>query len=509
MTPRGCLLLALAAASFALPASGAAPPPADTAPALAQSIDRLLADHWKQQNLTPAPAADDLALLRRVTLDLAGRVPTPAELDAFAADRSADRFATAVRRLMRGPEFAAHFATVLDELIQGRPAGDAFAGYLRRALVARKGWDMIFREVMVGPWTDEDPKPARLFLERRARDLDVMTVDVTRAFFGVDVSCARCHNHPLVKDWKREHYYGMAAFLVRTTGGKGNVGEKTEGEARFAGKDGKERVIPMMFLSGKRLQDPPRPKSPRERFSRRDALVRLALEEKHFFARAFVNRVWEYLLGRGLVDPPDQMHSANPASIPTLLDHLADDFVANGHDVPRLVAGVARSRAYRLSSRWPEQSTPPAAGHFAVARLRPLSPRQLSRSLVVALGDGSFTPSSVTLAGLDKQAAILTPDLDPRARDFQSSTREALFVSNAEAVRKLVAGEGNLASRLATMRDDGELLRTAFRAILSRSPSSDEVAELSGWLKRQGARRAACEDLAWALAASAEFRFNH
>jgi hypothetical protein len=508
MTPRGYLLLALAAASLVTPASAAAPPPADTAPALAQSIDRVLADHWKKESVTPASVADDVTLLRRVTLDLAGRVPTPAELDAFA-DRSADRFASAVRRLTCGPEFAAHFATVLDELIQGRTTGDAFAGYLRRALNARKGWDVVFREVMVGPWTDEDRKPARLFLERRARDLDVLTVDVTRAFFGVDVSCARCHNHPLVKDWKREHYYGMAAFLVRTTGGKGNVGEKLDGEAKFAGKDGKERVVPMMFLSGKTLQDPPRPKSPKERFSRRDALVRLALEEKHFFARAFVNRVWEYLLGRGLVDPPDQMHSANPASVPALLDHLADDFVANGHDVSRLVAGVVLSRAYRLDSRWPEDRTPPAAGHFAVARLRPLSPRQLSRSLVVALGDGTFAASTANLVELDKLAAALTPDLDPRTRDFQSSTREALFVSNAEAVRKLVGADGNLAARLATIRDDRELLRTAFRTILSRPPTGDEVAELSGWLKRQSGRRAACEDLVWALAASAEFRFNH
>src|SRR5262249_4256797 len=161
--------------------------------------DRLLAEHWRDRKVTPAPTADGLALLRRSTLDLAGRVPTVAELDAFAADRSPDRHAAAVRRLMAGPEFADHFATVLDEGIQNRAGGDAaFVGYLRRALRAGKGWDVVFREVLTGPWADDDRKPARLFLERRARDLDLMTVDVTRAFFGVDVSCARCHDHPLV-----------------------------------------------------------------------------------------------------------------------------------------------------------------------------------------------------------------------------------------------------------------------------------------------------------------------
>src|SRR5262249_366780 len=154
-------------------------------------------------------------------------------------------------------------------------------------------------------------------------------------------------------------------------------------------------------------------------------------------------------------------------------------------------------------SRWPEERTPPAAGHFAVARLRPLSARQMARSLVVGLGDGTFAPSMASLVALDKQAASLTPNLDPRARDFKSSTREAMFVSNAEAIRKLVATNGNLAARLATIRDDRDLLRTAFRTILSRPPSSDELTELTGWLKRQGGRRAACEDLVWALAASA------
>src|SRR5262245_59863861 len=136
MTPRGNLLLALVAASLLAP-TAPAPPPADASPTLAKEIDRLLADHWREQSLTPAAAADDLTLLRRVTLDLAGRVPTTAEIDAFTADRSAERYANTVRRLMSGPEFSAHFATVLDELIQGRPSGEAFAGYFRRALRAR------------------------------------------------------------------------------------------------------------------------------------------------------------------------------------------------------------------------------------------------------------------------------------------------------------------------------------------------------------------------------------
>lgn len=213
----------------------------------------------------------------------------------------------AVRKLLDGPEFSWYFGAVLDDMIQGSFAGNpAFVNYLRQSLRDGKRWDTMFREVMLGPWDNDERKPAAVFLDRRAKDLDRLTADVARSFFGVDISCARCHNHPLVKDWKREHYYGMAAFFVRTTGGKGVISEKADGEARFASKDGKEHVARMMFLSGQTVDDASAAKG--AKVGRREQLVRLALTDRKFFSRAFVNRLSEYLLGRGLVDPVDQMH---------------------------------------------------------------------------------------------------------------------------------------------------------------------------------------------------------
>jgi hypothetical protein len=500
--PRMAPWLAPLAGCLVLVGPAAADPPGPAAAA----IDRLLAEHWRTVGIKPAATADDATQLRRVTLDLIGRVPTARERDAFAADTAPAKYPALVGRLVRGPEFAWYFATVLDEVIQGRQAGsEPFVNYLRAALRDNKGWDAIFREVLIGPWDTDARKPAAGFLDRRVKDLDALTVDTTRAFFGVDISCARCHNHPLVKDWKRDHYYGMAAFLVRTTGGKGAVTEKADGEAKFAGKDGKETVAPMMFLTGRAVGGPANPK---EKFSRREALVRTALEERVFLSRAVVNRVWEHFFGRGLVDPVDQMHSGNPASVPALLDRLAADFAAGGYDVPGLVTAVALSRAYRLDSRWAGEPVPDP-GHLAVARVRPLSPRQFARSLVLALDDRPFDPTPERLAALDRQAAELLPALDPRTADFQSSAREALFVSNAPAVRKLVSGSG-LVTRLAKVDDDRALATAAVRAVLARPATAAELGELESWLKRhEGDRTAASEDLVWSLAASAEFRFNH
>jgi hypothetical protein len=495
------------------PATTAAeePPQRLEAAAVARKIDRLLEDHWTAAELLPASTADDLTLFRRVTLDLAGRVPTAKEVRAFAADRSPDRHARTVRQLLDGPEFAGYFATVLDEVIQGRLAGnEGFINYLRRALREGKGWDVIFREVMLGPWDTDSEKPATLFLDRRGKDLDVLTVDVGRAFFGVDISCARCHDHPLVRDWKQDHYYGLAAFLNRTESNKGKITEKADGEVKFTPRRGQQKTAPMMFLTGRTVEEPKKEAKP-TKYSRREQLVKVALEERGFLSRALVNRVWAHFLGSGLVEPVDQMHSGNPASVGPLLDWLAADFAESGYDVKRLVAAVALSRAYRLDSRWTREAPVPPPGDFAVARLRPLSPRQMAVSLVLALGEEADDRSEERVAALEKSAAELMAALDPRTADFQSSTRESLFVSNSEAVRKLVtAGGTNLTARLSALREPRQLLDTAFHTILSRPPQDAEVTKLTKWLDAQGAdRRAACASLVWALAASAEFRFNH
>jgi hypothetical protein len=483
---------------------------------VAREIDRLLQEHYRHKKIKPTPRADEATRLRRLKLDLTGRVPTLAELRAFRADSSADKYDTAARQLVSGPEFSWYFGTVLDEMIQGRLAGnEAFVNYLRRALQLGKGWDAIFREVLLGPWEAEGERPASLFLDRRAKDLDRLTVDVAQSFFGVDISCARCHNHPLVKDWKQDHYYGLAAFFNRTTSTKGKVSEKLDGEVMFVTRGGKQRTAPMMFLSGRKVDEPKQEakpeKQPQTRFSRREQLVRIALEDKVFLSRAAVNRMWAYFFGRGLVEPVDQMHSGNPASVPPLLDWLAADFVASGYNIPRLVTAITLSRAYQFDSVWPGDTLPPEPGHFAVAHLRPLSPRQLAMSLLVALGDDAkFGKPEERLRALEKPAAELMTAFDPRTADFQSSTREALFVSNSEAVRKVMAADGNnLAARLMAIRDNKELLETAFLTIFSRPPNEVERVELTKWLRQQdGNRRTMCEDLVWTLAASAEFRFH-
>jgi len=513
--------------------------PASDVAALVETVDRILNEHWQKQKLLPAEPADDATLLRRVMLDLAGRIPTTREVRDYAADKAPDKFASVVRETINGPEFDLHFATFLDDVVEGRNAGNAeFVDYLRRSLRQRITWDALFRQLLVGPWDSTEQKPASRFLNQRAKQLDLLAIDTSRAFFGVDISCAKCHDHPLVLDWTQDHFYGMEAFLNRTTGGDGTIGEKTEGEVKFLARDGAERTAPMMFLSGRKVDEPAVEPSKVgngtaagqvAKFSRRGQLVEVALEQKQFFRRAFVNRLWDYLFGRGLVHPVDQMHSANPPAVPELLDVLSRDFGETGYDMRRLVAAVVLSRGYRLSSEWPTESTVPAAEQFAVARLRPLSPRQTAYSMLIALGEeAADRPSAEQVRiervlgvnglarverylALEAQSADLAVNLDPRTSNFQTSVREALFVSNGPNLNRLATpSETNLAGRLSKIGDSKLLVDAAFLAVLSRAPTADEITLTSAWLAEQGAdRRQTCLQLVWSLVTSAEFRFNH
>jgi hypothetical protein len=244
--------------------------------------------------------------------------------------------------------------------------------------------------------------------------------------------------------------------------------------------------------------------------TRRQQLVEVALEERTYFSRAIVNRVWAYFFGRGLVQPLDQMHAANPSAVPGLLEWLGDDLATHGYRLDRLVAGIVSSRAYQLASTRGdgESSHDP---YFARAMLRPLTPHQLALSLAVATGEEG-TLTAERYRRLESQAASLARAgrLDTRSDRYQSSTTEALFLSNHPDVQRHVQPAGNnLAARLARCANTGELVETAAWAVLNRPPTVEERGYLAKWLDGHRDRGRACGQLVWALLTSAEFRFNH
>ena len=469
----------------------------------------------------PAEVADDPTFLRRVTLDLAGRVPTRQEWSEFAADAAPDKRERFIQKLMDGPEFPLYLGLLLDEIIQGPQAGNqGFRDYLRRSIAERRRWNELFQNLLIGPWDTDESKPASRFLTDRVKDLDVLTADATRVFFGIDITCAKCHDHPLVLDWTQDHYYGMASFFNRTVPGDkktGGIGEKADGEIKFLAKEGGEKVARMMFLSGRVVDEPSvEDRKQNAAYSRRRQLVEAALENRSYFSRAIVNRLWQEFFGKGLVHPADQMHSSNLPSVPGLLEWLGDDFADHGYDLHRLVGSLVCTQAYQRSSRWERTERVPDEDLLAVMRLRPLTRPQLAFSFVLATAaEGTIAALELerreNYLAIEKRAQELQGALDPRTTDFQSSAGEALFLSNHPSLQKLLEpAEGNLIARLGARENARDVVREACAALFSREPQATELDLLAGWFEQQpGPRDAVCRQLVWAMLTSAEFRFNH
>ena len=494
------------------------------------------------QNKIPAAArAGDTTLIRRLTLDLVGRIPTPAETKAFVASTAPDRRVQLVERLLASPGFVRHQAAEFDTMLMAGTRGSV-RDYLVRALKENRPWDRIFRELMLPDEKDPARKGAIEFLRQRVKDLDRLTVEVSTTFFGVNVSCAQCHDHPKVEDWKQDHFYGMKAFFARTFDNGGFLAERDYGEVRFKTTKGQERLARMMFLTGKAVETPAALKKPtaaeqkKERellesfkrkrqappppsFSARAQLVDLVLQpgQSDFFARSIVNRMWHRMFGRGLVMPLDQMHSETPPSHPELMQWLARDLVEHKYDLRRLIRGLVLSKAYARSSRF-EGAAAPLPSYFAVARVRPLTPLQLATSLRLATADpvslGTGKPEEVErrLEALENSARGYTREFDQPGDDFQVSVTEALLFSNSDRLQRDLLGEGGdrLVGRLKQIKDVKEQVDLAVRSVLSRPATADEQRLLGDYLTQRLNRPVeACRQVVWALLTSPEFRFNH
>lgn len=514
-------------------------------PVRAQTVETTIDSHVdaaiKAAGVTPAPQADDATLVRRLTLDLAGRIPTTAEVDVYVRSTDTDKRAKLVDRLIASPGFVRHQASQFEVMLnpEGNRRGGALGDYLKSAMAASKSWDKMFRELMLPDEADATMKGAADFLKSRIADADRLTNDVSVSFFGVNVSCAQCHDHPLVKDWTQDHFYGMKAFLIRTYDAGGSIAERGFGQVKYKANKGPEKVAPMMFLTGAKLDDPTaremtkdeqkkekelidaakkdKKAPPRPAFSARAKLVEVSLKDGNsdFFARSIVNRMWHRFLGSGLVNPLDQMHSENPPSHPELLAWLARDTAEHGYDLRRLARGIVMSQTYSRSSRYPTEATPDRR-LFAVAALKPFTPLQLSTSLKIAAADpAQFEKKAdaeiekaveqLEAAGRGFASLIAQP-----TENFQVGVGEALLFSNGERVARefLTDGNGTVLAKAKTMTDKADAVALLVRSAYGRAPTDAETRALVGYVERRADRPAeALRQVLWALVTGPEFRF--
>jgi len=530
----------------ALPASAwSAEPP------LHARIDELIAAALPDFAKQAAPPAADEEFVRRIYLDLVGRIPAAAEARAFLADRSTDKRARLIDQLLSSPEYARHMATVFDVTLMERRIGRhvpqaQWVEYLRDSFAANKPWDELVREILAADGSDPKTRPAaRFFLDREAEP-HLITRDIGRLFLGKNLQCAQCHDHPSIDSYKQQYYYGLFAFVNRsflfTAPGKPAVyAERADGEASYQSvfdpskttKTALPRLLDLMAVAdpklekGKEYQVPPKPGvQPVPTYSRRAALpAQVTHVENVAFRRNIANRLWAHMLGRGLVHPIDMDHENNEPSHPELLDLLADQMAAKKYDIRYLLREIALSQTYQRSSQLPAHfKEPPHPRTYLVANLKPLWPEALAWSMMQATGliDAERT-AQADKATEARLLAVLTPNLapfiaafgslpgTPEGQGFEATLDQALFVANGAQIRSwLKPRPGNLADRLLQTKTTDELIDELFLSVFTRQPSAEEKHEVTAFLKKRDKNRTeAVQDLIWALIAASEFRFNH
>lgn len=511
---------------------------------LHQKIDALILA--KSAGKPASPLADDAEFFRRVHLDLAGRIPSADETRKFLADTGPDKRTQLIDALLAGPEYPRRMADAFHVHLMER-AGDhpEWTKFLRTAFEKNKPWDQIVREILNPNTEDETARGAAFFWTKRLEnygqnpvDLPGLTRDVGRLFLGVDLQCAQCHDHLFIDDYKQADFQGLFAFTshtsIRTDVKFPAVAEKlVEKKLEFSSvfkKDkreigpklpgGSEIEIPALTKGEEFAVPPDRGKNfpGKPKFSPLQILAdQLPRAENTQFAKNAVNRLWFFMLGRGLVYPLDLHHKANPPSHPELLDLLASEFVAHKFDVKWLLREIALSQTYQRSSALPEGVNDLPAETFLVALEKPLSAEQLLRSVLLVTGELSrvLPNGAAESADYDKLRdrfvkAFAAPPREPET-EFAPSVKAALFLSNDSVVLGWLAPQsGNLADRLVQISESDKFADELYFSVLSRSPTAEERADAAAFLTKHADKRPkAIGELIWSLIASTEFCVNH
>jgi hypothetical protein len=504
------------------------------------TINWFLQTDWKKAQVIPARLCEDNVFVRRAYLDIAGHIPTKSELQQFIGDTRANKRQRLVEQLLSSDDYARHMRDVFDTVLMGRPTEQAareraesgWNSYLEGAFRSNRPWNEMVRDILVARPTDKSNQGAEWFLAERKNSYQAMAEAVAPVVYGVQIKCAQCHNHPLAWEIEQRHYWGLVAVFSRSTNVKTQdglrVGESAIGGfSNFANLKKESQPALLVFLNGKSVNEhipgpkekevddpalylvPPAGKEKSvhlaavPRVSRRAEFAEAATHENPMLARAFVNRMWDCLMGRGIVSPADQIDSRHPASHPELLDWLSRDFEQNGYNIKRLTQTIVLSRVYQLDSR-PTDKTAPLPETFARSLEKPLTGEQLYQSILIATGAGPNTA-----VGADKERAFTAafPDIMPDT--YNPSLQQALFLTNSPVLDEMLKpSPGNTTTRLMAITSPEIRVREAFLTVLGRSPDSVELKQCKQMLVSQSPERGV-KNLLWALLSEAEFKVNH
>ncbi len=508
-------------------------------------IDKLVRANWEAvksdddetgKAIKPSARSSDSEYMRRIYLDMLGRIPSVQEAKAFLGNKDSGKRVKLVEYLLNHPDYAKNFATIWTISLIGRGNQGrmvdrgALSTWIRKQFNENRPWNEVVHDIVDAKGSNKENGAVNYVLSHMEFEKVPLTSITTRVFLGRQIQCTQCHDHPMVNQWKQSHFWGINAFfkgvksrdVMKANATGAEVYDHTEVYddpsdefASFDRRDGQVGVAFPTYLDGRKI-------SQGTDVDRRAELAKFMTVDNPDLARAFVNRMWAHFMGRGLVHPVDDFKVDSQSSVPKLLDQLSADFQASGYDVKALIRWIANSEAYNLSSGV-NPSNAKDESHFSHMALKPMTPEQLFESLIVATSahkaGGGGDNDKRRDQWMRQFLFTFGNDEGTESADFQGTIPQALMMMNGELMAKAVGGQPG--SFLCTMLEQAQLQRRQpveayvvnhlFLAALSRYPTANELNKAGEYLQLNPEPNPipVMEDLFWALLNSNEFVLNH
>ena len=483
-------------------------------------IDRHVNAHLKKLNLRPSEVCDDATFLRRAHLDIIGTLPTAAETRRFLADESSDKRSQLVDALLKRPEFADFWALKWADLLrvdrQKLGQRDAYAYYrwIREQFAGNRPLDQFARALLTaeGPLDDA---PAGHFYKVVSKPGEMANA-VSQVFLGIRIACAECHHHPFDR-WSQTDYYGMSGFFSQVSVRKGALGEMLLAEGNPGVKHPRTGETVQPYALGTEM-----PAAAPAGDRRRVLAEWFTAPENPWFARNLANRLVAHFLGRGVVEPVDDVRATNPAGNPALLDAVAKSLAESKFDLKQFIRTLTASRTYQLSAT-PNETNAQDEQNYSRALFKRLPAEVLLDAVSQVTGvpekfDG--VPAGVRAIQLwDSQTQHYFLKLFGRPvrataceceRNSEASIAQVLHLMNSPALQaKLAHADGRMARLAAAQPDPERLAEELYLTFFNRLPSDAERQLARRHFAAHPNRQQAVEDLAWSLMNTMEFVFNH
>ena len=470
-------------------------------------IDRFAAGKWKRMKILPSDLCTDLEFLRRVSLDLTGLPPTPETVRSFLDDKRPARVKRdeLVDKLVGSPDFVEHWTNKWADLLQvnrkflGPVGAKMLREWIQKEVKDNTPYDAFARKILTASGSNKENPPASYYkvLRKPAETME----NTTHLFLATRFNCNKCHDHPFER-WTQDQYYEMAAYFAQFKLEKDPASGKSE-----IGKTAVERGKPLYEfvkdvksgeMKHERTGEVTAPAFPypakheiSKDASRREKLAAwMTSPDNQYFARSYVNRLWGYMFGIGIIEPIDDIRAGNPATNPELLDYLEDEFIKSEFNVRHLLKLICKSRTYQLSvktNKWNDDDQI----NFSHASARRLPAETLLDAIYVVTGSKSKFPGvpAGTRAASLPDSGIKLPDgfLGTFGRPPRESACECeragglqlgpiMALVSGPTVNNAISDPGNAITKLASEeKDDRKLINRLFIRILNRPATEKEI----------------------------------